>query len=813
MSALPPSASFWTTVRLLLATARARARARLWHKHLLLQRRRAEARGETFVAKRTGWGSIGTVFVLFFGLIMNLLLAAVFWMFNLTAQQTSPDADGRITISEGHYHILEQLKRIQTNVADKETALRSRQANPAADAAARRNLDTVSLDLSHLKASYDSLSAQAFKSVAETRAKNGTAEARAFEAKVRHQYETLGMAGFFQRQNNFWSWGRDFPARPLNRLISLIVVTWWFIMLAFQGEGLQLDFQRRRHPMWEWLFSHPAQPAAVFLAEMLAPLAANPLFLGAPFFWIGIHTVVYGEIGRSIVTGLLAGVPIALAACCTSKALEITVMLRLSPRRRGAVLGLMSWMGYTAMVLALFSSGARELMIAAVGWLQPLAQAFSWPMFGWLVGQGIGEPSVWKGVLVCWLLSTVIIVLAVTISAWATNKGLAGGFDSVVDTPAVLGSNNALRWLRNPWYRKELLWFWRDRGALVQVILVPLTMTVMQALNLNNIARMTGYSWHMLAGAAVMFGTYFLFILGPRSLISEGPALWLPLTWPLDMEVLLKAKARMAWFIACGVVSLMLLGDVLFFPADLWRILLVAAGWFLFSRSLAEKVVTLVTIPSSAGEPDPPPPGQMLAVSLGTFTFAIGVFMQKWSLAFVGVVYSWLTCAAIWQNFRARLPFLFDPWSEKLPPAPTLMHALIAISAMTEGMAVLLGILLATLGRDAAAMAQSIAYGCAGVITLYFASSWMEKRGVRHADVWQWPGTGWRAGGRLWQKLVFGLLCGTAMGCVALGYVWIIHHTPMLDGLLVHAFQPGQRLWLLVMAVAFAPVAEECLFR
>jgi len=42
--------------------------------------------------------------------------------------------------------------------------------------------------------------------------------------------------------------------------------------------------QRRRHPMWEWLFSHPVPVGAVFLAEMLAPLAANPVYWTAPLF-------------------------------------------------------------------------------------------------------------------------------------------------------------------------------------------------------------------------------------------------------------------------------------------------------------------------------------------------------------------------------------------------------------------------------------------------------------------------------------------------------------------------------------------------
>jgi len=36
-------------------------------------------------------------------------------------------------------------------------------------------------------------------------------------------------------------------------------------------------------------------------------------------------------------------------------------------------------------------------------------------------------------------------------------------------------------------------------------------------------------------------------------------------------------------------------------------------------------------------------------------TFSIGVFTQQWHVAVMGIVYSWITAAAIWQNFRARL--------------------------------------------------------------------------------------------------------------------------------------------------------------
>src|SRR5205085_7340371 len=71
-------------------------------------------------------------------------------------------------------------------------------------------------------------------------------------------------------------------ASSLPAMLGSVALIWWGVMLVFQGEGLELDLQRRRHPMWEWLFSHPVPAGAVSLAEMLSPLAANPIYWTAP---------------------------------------------------------------------------------------------------------------------------------------------------------------------------------------------------------------------------------------------------------------------------------------------------------------------------------------------------------------------------------------------------------------------------------------------------------------------------------------------------------------------------------------------------
>src|SRR5205814_10196846 len=107
------------------------------------------------------------------------------------------------------------------------------------------------------------------------------------------------------------------------------------------------------------------------------------------------------------------------------------------------------------------------------------------------------------------------------------------------------------------------------------------------------------------------------------------------------------------------------------FPRDIWQIGLVGLGWCIFGRSLAEKAVTLVTAPSSSGERQPVSRGRQWTAMLGTLAFGSGIMTRNWHLATIGVVFSSLTAAAMWQNLRARLPYLFDRWSEKLPPAPT----------------------------------------------------------------------------------------------------------------------------------------------
>jgi len=609
-----------------------------------------------------------------------------------------------------------------------------------------------------------------------------------------------------------------FPA-----MLGSIALGWWLLMLAFQGEGLDLDTQRRRHPMWEWLFSHPVPTGAVFLAEMLAPIAANPIYYGAPVLPGILYGIVYGP-AMGVLAGVIIGIPLAVAAACLGKGLEIGVVLRLSARSRGAVLGLMGWFGYASMMLFVVATVALARISPQVAEaLQPLAR-IPWPWLGLFLGQRSDGKFLFPlGLLFCWSLVAVIVASSVGLALWGAQIGVGGQPGRAAAAPRRLRSaaarNRAINFGREPLYRKELLWFMRDRGALVQVVLVPLMLLALQVLIPRGMIAESAARWNYLCAVAILFGTYFLGSVGPKSLASEGSALWIALTWPRGLESLLKGKARLWATIASVIVGLLMCYTIYLFPDSIWKVGLVAAGWVIFARGVADKTVTLAAITASSGEVERAPTARRWAVQLGTVTFAIGVLSQQWPLAVLGIAYSAMSAAAMWRNFRARVPYLYDSWSEEPPNPPTLMHAMIALGILADGTAIALG---GThlLGAANVALARSVVDAAGPFIVWLGVVSFLWTHRVPWRAVWLWPATDGAPARR--PKLPTALLAGAGAG-LALGFAWVayllgLHQTPALADLLGPAPPPLDavpylRESLAAMTVLAVPVAEEVLFR
>jgi len=804
--------TFWGTVRLLLGAASERSAGRRQRQQQLLQNRTD--------GKGTDWASLG-----FFMLFINGAAAFVLKVAVETAQRIEIERQGKIVVSTRFLEFV--WKPAYTPNPNNGSDFDQSNSHAYKDEAERYS-EKYGGSIPAIEEMLRANSQVYVEEAKQISEKYGGSQ-HAIEKRLQDAVYYHGTTDLVSSRTA--SPGLTALARtgPLPQMFGSLLLLWWAVMITFQGEGLEMDTQRRRHPMWEWLFSHPIQPGAVFLAEMLSPIAANPVYWAGPLFAGFVYGFVYGP-ALGFFAAPLVGIPVTVAAACLGKALEMGMTLRLAPRTRGAAIGLMSWLGYTSMMLFFVGMYFVPKFITATAGFLRILTAVPWPWLNLFLGvRADGSFSFPIGVLTCWLAAGLVIAASVWFSVWGTQRGLSGNFAS--DAPGPSAAGKPARFGKEPLYRKEMLWFIRDRSAIVQTLLVPLSVAGLQVFNLRGLLVYTEGAWNYLCGIAIFFGTYFLWVLGPKSLQSEGTALWIALTWPRGLESLLKAKAWLWSLISSGLVAIVLGYAAFSFRTDIWKIALVGVGWFVFARSMAEKSVTLVTLTSSSGETQKVPLGRRWAAQLGMLTFAIGILTQQWQLAIIGIVYSYLTAAAMWQNFRARLPYLYDPWSEKLPPAPTLMHAMVSISILIEVAAILSVPILFIAGRENLGIAQAMGYGISAVVVSLLVSNFLRERDVRPQDIWCWLPDGQTIdGAEPWtrrfgladrgiiQALLMAVSGGLALGMFAHGYLAVLRLLPATGELIRKSQEqmdsmPGFHFWYAIMAIGFAPFAEEYLFR
>jgi membrane protease YdiL (CAAX protease family) len=792
--AFPPPTSGLRVVRLLWRASRRRAAARsLRQRQIMGARKNANA--------DAGLGALARLFAV---VVVCGIHAALGWFvlrFAPTTAASIADPGGRIAVSDAHWPLLENLATQQEN-------LRARQRELAARPAPR--FEDRQVVIAAERSRDDALNR--FASATRPSRREG---AGPHNAKVKQQFETRGIAGFVRFDYSLAaqlarSSATSSPAIP----VLTLILACWLGMLVCQGEGLELDVQRRRHPMWEWLLSHPIRPAHAFYTELLAPLMANPVYLAAPLFlWVVLGHVF--QIGAGFLAALLAGLPLVVAASAFNKAIETTALLRLGVRTRGAVLGVLSWFGYIAMflpVLLLQADGLARPLGQLGTWLAPWVPA--WPMRALFFGWG-DTRSLTEVVLSWWLVAAAFGAIAIGVTHRATSRGLqAPSTSGGPGGASLLGAGRRLG--ADPLRRKELLWLLRDKGAIVQVVLIPLSIAATQLFNFSGLYRHATVTWSMLCGLAIICGTYFLLVLGPRSLASEGGALWIALTWPRGLEDLLKAKARLWGRVANVVVGAVLVVTCILFPAAWWQVALVGCGWLVFSSTLALKAVSLVNAPSSSGEAEPPNRARQWIAMLGTLAFGIGVITQAWHTAIIGIVFSSLVSVAMWQGLRARLPYLFDPWSERPVPAPSLLHTAVGVTLLVEFIGIGAAVAGALGGSSSLWLARALGYGLASAIGCLIMQSFLQARGVTLAQIIRWSPEVPRL--KLPVALALGIGGGITLGLMARGYVQLLEFIPLAREALEEANrwaaqERGHIAWFFLLAVVFAPVAEEYFFR
>jgi len=137
---------------------------------------------------------------------------------------------------------------------------------------------------------------------------------------------------------------------------------------------------------------------------------------------------------------------------------------------------------------------------------------------------------------------------------------------------------------------------------------------------------------------------------------------------------------------------------------------------------------------------------------------------------------------------------------------------------------VLTGMIVAAVGREGIAVAQAISYGICAVIVSIGMANFLSGRGVLGSDIWQWRPESEPVAGHWWRDMLslrgmaLGGIAGLILGFFAAGYMSVLRHLPITSEILRKsqeemAKMPYLKLSFAVMAVAFAPFAEEYLFR
>ena len=222
----PPG--FWRVVWLLLSTSRRRALGRLAQQRAMMRQRVGRP--------SMNWAGLGffvTVIVM-----LGLNIAGSFLVLRAVSGGERIDAErnGRVVVDRWFLEWVNHAERQTLNAIDRDREI-------------------------------DRILAPKYRSEAHYRAKEHGGNEEAIAARLR-QTVASHRTGDFIEEDKAAGGLKSLPGmHTLAALLGSIALAWWAVMLVFQGEGMELDTLRRRHPIWERLFSHPVSPGPIFLGD------------------------------------------------------------------------------------------------------------------------------------------------------------------------------------------------------------------------------------------------------------------------------------------------------------------------------------------------------------------------------------------------------------------------------------------------------------------------------------------------------------------------------------------------------------------
>ena len=646
--------------------------------------------------------------------------------------------------------------------------------------------------------------------------------------RMRETFSAKGASGFSASGTDMFV---SAAASPLERearavffgSLSLLFAL-WIPMLVFLSLGMNNKDLGQVEWSFEWLYTFPVSARALFVSKVFG-YSLLDRFVWWLLFPFAVLVFVAGGSGYAAVPfGFAATLYLAIPAGCIATVVEVALRKFLSRDRLKNTQALFTVLGTACLLMfyaCMFSAPFAGFLTRRAA---AMPQLLTWnpsslPLTAISPGLSGWQRQLLVLAMVGGILATVLF--AALASEWLTRDGLikAGG-------PYQGGRSPGQGRIRDTWLRgigaQEMLLLRRDRNLLVQVLIVPLLVPAYYLLiNPHLRSALTG-NFRRVAMVAFVVGAYS-FVNSAMPLLSrEDKTLWLLLSFPRSLVSMLLSKATF-W----AVVGLLYGGAVLvalvhFSPhlhVTSWGLVFLAFYGIGLYAFIASGVGVLATDVLEIERP-----GQMkvsmmyLYLILAAMYGSIFYSASPWT-SLGQLVLSTALAFALWQKVKEAAPYLLDP-TQSPPRTISLADGMIAALAFFVAQPLVLMVLQHTSSLSLTAQ-MTIAYVIAGLIVgaAVLVIFWLQ----RVPDLWQEIGlVPIDEEGRplpAIRGLIQGAMWGAAAALGAFVYLHALGWFPQwqvwkqdaeLSSFLTRANQP---LWICLLLIVAAPLAEEFLFR
>ncbi len=647
-------------------------------------------------------------------------------------------------------------------------------------------------------------------------------QTKAGEVQARTEPHSTTPSVKSKEQVHHWRSAKFWPRKDKsNQMVRAVAFVLFVLGLStlFTDLGLRnIDLGKADWDL-EWLFSLPVSARTLFTVKVLEYAIVSPfmwmfilpflivIFWSATSFWpAGILLAV----GVAVYTALMLAAMRLLIETWLKKNLSKTTIKNIQAAFTvvGVLLILSAWSAAIQPRVLTFMINLSQQLPALIMWLPWAAPAMlcrantaGWGPFATIVLEGAA-----------------VMVGAVAASSYFVRDGLITASGAYVGTRSHKRKRPTIRF--RGILGKDLTLLLRDRNLLVQITIIPAILVAYQLMVTPSLFKPAGINYKL--ASVIAFGVAAFILMTGTSAIAafEARSMWLLFTFPVKLQRIMKAKARLWGSIASGLCLITLV--VIFAktpklsPDAFWRAGLAIAGAIIYSH-IAAAISAIYADPFEKDAQKAFRPEMSILFMLLAAMYAFVIYAPSVYANIAGLLMSILIAYAIWQFATERLPLILDP-VEEAPHRIGMIDGLVAayVFFVAQG---ILGLAYYAKHSVPSAKALLVIYFFSAlfatiVMTYFFlrekVPNLLRTIGLKASDktCTKWP-----------KALATGLFCGLLAAVFAVAYLNLIDLSPTLLKLKRQSLELFSKTtqhgigWFALLMLLFAPVFEEFIFR